>query len=233
MIKSFQTQIFIPPYHDYEYWYETLLGEMVKPLADKFEWFWFSQYVNTDFDKTVTDCTNHGCDYTLNNIPESFHSDLYRSVRLRFGVSEEEVNKIKDRLISLAGNHGYYIHAFQEWDCVLDLGSNRFCSNRRRAKKRSELVLDFYHAAARLVLDNLVKKNGVFKNEYNNYYDDIPEESKTLFFSLQHVFCNMTGLDSEVLVFKDREDGGYVLGSRFSQPIGCELELIRRHTVKF
>ena len=220
----YETQIFIPPGMVGGNWYATLLGRIVIPVVGDMQWYWFSHYQSADF-------ADHWCEFSKDDLPGNFSGDFYRSVKIRYRP-ESALKKIDiERSIwKLCRKYGYYLHGFQPWDFVADLGSERFCVSRKKYKveKRAGLVLQFYHVAAKLMLDNLVDDGNGFRLEHNGYYDDLDDMSKTCFYSLNHVFCNITNLKSEVRIYGRGVDE-YFVGSRFSKPLGEGWEEVNRH----
>lgn len=194
---TYQTRIFIPPsppYDTQETWVETALGRIVRPLVEnspELSWFWFSRYVNIR-GGDVNDCE-------IAQVPDAFYeNDFHRSLRFRFQVDAaalEQVKLLGDKLIHDAG---CFISDWRLYDVVGDLGSNRILGERRdreHRQQRSEMVAQFYHSTARLMLDTLVgpDEEGRFRQEHNDQ-----NRHGSSFETLHHVFCNITNVPTGV-----------------------------------
>ena len=226
---SLQTQIFVPISEPMDGWYETLIGRVILPISDKCEWFWFSHYLNDDIEKFLSDYLPSQCSDIIRDIPKKYCGDIYRSIRFRFSANNQE--DIISELGKISRDNGYWLDGFRTWDHIADLGDKRFLARQDRKKNRADLILSLYHYSAKLMLDNLVEIDGRFSMEYNNFYDDLPEECKTCFLPIQHVFCNITNLSSEVIVFRN-DKSKYTLGTRFYRPLG-KWEAVDSYAIMF
>ena len=206
-----QTRIFVPntsPF-DGDIWTESVLGNVIAPLAREhpsLQWFWFSRYVQPRAD-------SGDCD--ISEIPETFAVDeLFRSVRFRFAIPEQERGRFEDRARELIDASGARISDFRRYDWVADLGGDRLVGQDRsdsRRESRAELVANCLSTICRLTLDCLrgPDHDGRYRFEENDS-DQNPHGST--FESLHHLFCNITNVPTSVLVIAD------LVGTHWSPP---------------
>jgi hypothetical protein len=206
-----QTRIFVPntPPFDGDTWTESILGNVIAPLAREhpsLQWFWFSRYVQPRAD-------SGDCD--ISEIPEKFAIDeLFRSVRFRYAIPEEEGGGFEHRARELIDASGARISDFRRYDWVADLGGDRFVGQERsdsRRENRAELVANCLSTVCRLTLDCLrgPDQDGRYRFEENDS-DQNPHGST--FESLHHLFCNITNVPTSVLVIAG------VVGTHWSPP---------------
>jgi hypothetical protein len=125
---------------------------------------------------------------------------------MRFRFRVDDPTQFERRADELINQNGYRVSGFLPYDSVADTGSNRVLGveNRRpgRAEQRDQLVSGFYCASSKLIIDALTgpDENGRFRMERN---DDLGQNPRgSTFQSLLHLFCNMTNVPTDVLVFR-------------------------------
>ena len=211
-----QTRIFASSREPDSDWAETLVGRVIRQLvseyADRLEWFWFSRYGSPVDD-------SDDCD--IARIPSEYKQPLaageravHRSVRFRYAIDDAGQEAFERRALQLIGEQGYRVSDFRPYDFVGDTGGRRLLGveNRQpgRAQRRAELVTRFYMATCRLMLDALIgpDENGRYRSETNDDLDQNPRGSS--FQSLHHLYCNITGVPTDVYVFQKK--GSNVIG---------------------
>jgi hypothetical protein len=126
-------------------------------------------------------------------------------MRFRLEVAEDRRTAFEERAAELIEQTGYRISDFRDYDPVADTGSNRFLGteNRQpgRAQQRAHLLISFYCNVSRLVMDALVGPDdaGRFRLETND--DRLQNPRGSTFQSILHLFCNITNVPTDVLVF--------------------------------
>ncbi len=200
-----QTRIFVPnasPY-DGNDWYEQVLGEIVRPLLQKYEqelnWLWFTRYVlelggGDDKDCDISKLTS---DYLVNNV--------HRSVRLRVSIHDNYQNIVETNGQSLIQKAKCFISDWRPYDIINDLGGHRFIedqSNKVIRERRAEKVVLFLYYNSRLILDCLKQpvQGAKWQFEYNTNGEN-PHHS--MFESVHHLFCNMTAVPLATRVYQD------------------------------
>jgi hypothetical protein len=196
-----QGRIFVPwetPF-DGSTWAETLLGRVIRPLVDVHEgpkWFWFLRYVS-HYPESLN------CD--IGQIPaERFYPQgVHRSIQFRFEIEDNQRERFErrgDELIAQAGC------ALSPWD---DYGADELCSTRflgpgRNGDRllRRSLMTEYLFSVARLVLHGLKGPDpyGRYSPEQNT---DKQNPHGSSYESMHHMFCNMTGVPTTVLVLSN------------------------------
>lgn len=169
-------------------WVETLLGKVVRPVANDaaIKWFWFSWY---NVPEDAGDCD-------LDKIPESFVSadGIRRSVRFRYSVGEGDRDLFEARVRERIDAADAAISDFRDYDVLGDLGGDRFLGEPRtdeRKAQRKETVVALVAAISRLTLDALVEVgDGTWAVEQNDNEQAGPFHSS--FASPLHLFANIT-----------------------------------------
>jgi hypothetical protein len=203
-----QTRVFVRSNEPADNWAETVIGRVFFPLTSEFAgaliWFWFSRYGES--------ADNSGdCDISL--IPDEFKQPLdssngpfHRSLRLRFNIGDPfRCTAFEQRATELIGACGYRISDFRDYDHIADTGSNRFLGVENRqpghAEQRANLTTSFYCSISKLVIDALVGLDELrrFRMETND--DSIQNPRGSTFQSLLHLFCNITNVPTDVLVY--------------------------------
>ncbi len=221
----YQTRIFVPSSESDEGWAETLLGRVLRPLVQRYaaslEWFWFSRYGALSDD--LEDCD-------LGAIPVEFkrprpdgNGFVHRSLRFRYAIIGGLQSEFESHARELIELGGYRISDFRTYDFVADTGSDRFLGIEHRqpgrAEQRARLVTRFYLASSQLVLDALAGPDecGRFRMEEN---DDLLQNPRgSSFQSLHHLFCNITGVPTDVYVYQKTGADVIGFGTYLSQPL--------------
>jgi len=193
-----QTRIFVPPVSPFDdfFWSETLVGSVLAPIAHQAEWFWFSRYVQYK--------TGDSGDCDINVIPDNFGIDpegnivgsggLFRSLRFRYQVSENQVEIFEAKLRNSINNYKCIISDFRSYPLVEDLGGDRFISgvlSQQRRIERADLMVKYLCDVCQLFLHALEgpDKYGKYRLEMSNHQDD---PRYLIFGSAHHLFCNIT-----------------------------------------
>jgi len=220
-----QTRVFVRSDEPANDWWQTLIGKVFRPLTGEFrdylEWFWFSRYACEE------QVDSGDCD--ISAIPNEYKQPLqpggsrfHRSMRFRFNIADQaQFASFARRANELISQGGYCISDFREYDFVADTGSNRFLGveNREpetRRHQRAALTTEFYQSTSKLVLDTLVgpDENGRFRLERN---DDPQNPRESTFQSLLHLFCNITDVPTDVLVYSKANPNLMVLSTIYEQ----------------
>ena len=190
-----QTRIFAPFNDNYpdEYWYQNILGRIIKPITAKWSnlnWFWFSLY-----DGGLNIQNNEDCDVSrilgsyLNNEKRT------RSIRFRYSIEDVSVNEFEADLQSAILTNHCFISDFRNWNMINDVGSEIHLGGQRTPERkihRSDVLARLYHQMSLLTLDALEEtspsNNFVFEKIQvaDSKFQDSP------FASPHHIFCNMT-----------------------------------------
>ncbi len=195
-----QTRIFVPPAMPFNdtLWAETLVGTVVAPLAPLTEWFWFSRYVHPK-GKDPGDCD-------IKAIPDEFGVDqncksigasgLFRSLRFRYNVSDEQVESFEVISKALIESHTCVISDFRPYPLLDDLSGDRFFvpgGSQQRRIERATLMVNYLYNVCRLFIHALEgpDANGRYRLESNNNCNN---PGGSLFESGRHLFCNITGV---------------------------------------
>jgi hypothetical protein len=204
-------------------WAETLIGRVFRPLVSEFEdalsWFWFSRYGDSD---------SGDCDISV--VPDEYKRPLdssgvlfHRSMRLRFNIGDSRAcSAFEKKAKELIDASGYRISDFRDYDYVADTGRNRFLGVESRQPKRAEqraiLACNFYCSISKLVVDAVVgpDDNGRFRMERS---DDLVQNPRgSTFQSFLHLFCNITGVPTDVYVYHKVSASLIGLGTFYSGP---------------
>ena len=201
-----QTRIFVPntvPY-DNATWAETLLGRVIRPLVHQhpIEWYWFSRY-DQSLEGDWGDCDKRKVLEARHRLEWNGH---FRSLRLRFRLSDADVQAFEQDGAQSIEDEGCVISDWRDFDPVAHLGGDRFVGedrDARRRRERAKLVVSFLDAVSKLVLHSLIGPDaeGRFRIESNDDRQQNPLGSS--FESIHHLFCNITGVPLRVLVFSD------------------------------
>ena len=200
-----QTRIFVPntvPY-DNTTWAETLLGRVIRPLVHQHAigWYWFSRY-DQSLEGDWGDCDKRRVLEARHRLEWNRH---FRSLRLRFRVSDADVQAFEQDGTQRIEDEECVISDWRGFDLVAGLGCDRFVGEIRNAThrgERAELVVMFLNAVCKLVLHSLIGPDatGRFRLEAN---DDPQNPLGSSFESMHHLFCNITGVPVRVRVFSD------------------------------
>jgi len=213
-----QTRIFVPhvsPFNDI-YWVETLVGSIVVPLAAQTEWFWFSRYVSIKTDSG--DCNidmipdEFGIDQNDNSVDEN---RLFRSLRFRYHVSDEQVDAFEERLRESIIRQNCVISDFRDYSHLDDLGGDRFIGGeqtQQRRIERADLMVKFLCAICQIFIHCLEgpDNDGKFRIERSGCNQN-PQGS--IFESAHHLFCNITSVPLRVLISQNG------VGTDWSPPV--------------
>jgi len=196
-----QTRIFVPPASPFDdtQWCETLVGSVIAPLVSQTEWFWFSRYIAPRTD-------SGDCD--INKVPEEFgvginDQRLYRSLRFRYQISDDQANSFEIDARGLIYQHGCIISDFRLFTMVEDLGGDRFVGGERseqRRVERAELMIKYLCDVCQIFIHCLEGPDdiGKFRLEMNDNKQQNPHGST--FESIHHLFCNITSVPLRVLI---------------------------------
>jgi len=189
-----QTRIFAPidNVNPDEYWYENILGRVIKPITEKWnklDWFWFSRYEHSLDINADENCV-------VNKIGGKFLGVNYRttSIRFRFSVDESIHLQFESDLETLIKSHGYFITDFRDWD-KSETGSGRHIGGQltaERQEKRAERVTRFYHQTALLTLDALEFDANKQLYRFEKTTDAGMPYHNSCFTTPHHLFCNIT-----------------------------------------
>ena len=202
--NSKQVRIFIPfnGRFDLENWCEQLLGEVIKPLIEKYkgqiDWFWFSRYGSTR-NGDIGDC-----DITRLT-PEYFQNDFHISLRFRINTKIENWDSIRKDCDALISKVGVMHTGWLDYPVVSDLAHNRFAPldfSPTQRKKRAELIVGFLYANSKLVLDCLKQNTASGKWGYEENIDKINNPLGSIFESVNHLFCNIGNVFLPVYIFE-------------------------------
>ncbi|MBN1364734.1 MAG: hypothetical protein JW976_08020 [Syntrophaceae bacterium] len=187
-----QTRIFAP--HEglfaHQLWAETVIGCIIKPVVTKFhdalEWHWFTRYIQpTDGD--MDDCI-------FEQIPQTFvdpHNGIHKSIRFRYAVKDDTCATFEEECWQLIDNAGCAISDFRTFPILEDLGGDRHLEEPRtleRREKRAQLVVEFYHSIAELILDALIGPD--VEGHFSLPHHQANPAQETPFHAFHHVFCN-------------------------------------------
>ena len=145
-------------------------------------------------------------------------SDLYwfsnYTTCARFRIYTDNYPTIKPKIESLRDSLGLIDNGYEK-DLTLeqDLGANRFLSNERPDKDRTEramLILKLLHAGCKLYLDTLVKDGKYWREEINNDLNNPLGSSSYSYIHLLHNLCN-----SDVLVHLFHHKGRFRILSHY------------------
>ena len=186
MHKSLHLKIPHQPPFDKENWFESFVGNFVKPLLETgiIGQYWFSRY----------------------------GSSGDRDVKFRFSLDdysqlEPTVNELTARF-GLTDLKDEEEHVWED-----DLGGNRFfqTQNSESSKNvRSQLALNYLHSISQVFVDCLSQADDqLYFYQEKNTADNNPHGS--IFESLHHLLCNMTDVVIEIVVA--RIDGKLILQS--------------------
>jgi len=207
MMAFSQTRVFVPSDEPMEDWAETLIGRVFRVVttefADSLQWFWFSRYGSPAEDSS-------DCDIAL--IPAEYKQPIqaggggfHRSMRFRFSIADHRQADFEQRARELINNHAYRISDFRSYDFIADTGNNRFLGNENRQPGRREqralFAINFYMAISRLVIDALVGPNDHDRYRLESNDDQLQNPRGSTFQSLLHLFCNITNVPTDVLVY--------------------------------
>ena len=216
-----QTRIFVKA-NEAQDWAETVMGQVIAPMVDDLEWFWFSRYVQKIASPGERQEDRDDCNF--DRIPGAYKEPLnfaggmapgHRSLRFRFAVDDTAQATFEASLQALITERGYSISHILDYDYVADLGSNRHSGDEHRGAgcraSRAKLVTQLYQSISKLVLDALVSEaNGRFHLEKNDDRGQNPHRST--FETLHHLFCNITAVPTFVLV------GPLAVGTHWNPP---------------
>lgn len=204
-----QTRVFVRSDEPFDDWAETLVGRVFRALAaefaDSLDWYWFSRYgclVTQDSGDCDISRVPEDFKRPLNNDGEGFH----RSMRFRFSIRDDRLAEFEQRAAALIRERGYFISDFRAYNSVQDTGCNRFLGTENRlpgrAEQRATLVTRLYMMIAALVIDALVGPDDRdrFRMETNDDQQQNPRGST--FQSILHLFCNITNVPTDVLIFQ-------------------------------
>lgn len=173
---------------DKENWFESFVGEFVRPLVltEKVEKYWFSRY-----------------------------EDQENGRHVGFRFSTRFLTEIDPQIIALISTLQLkHLDPYRDYDYVADLGSNRFLGENTAANRecRATLVYDFLYTTSRLFLDFLAY------SEPPGYWHLESETSSgqnrlNSFESLHHLFCNTTDCLTTVMQVTDSITGNTFLVS--------------------
>lgn len=193
--------IYAPPDEPFgRNWVEQILGEVVKPIIQKYgehvPWVWGTRYSNT----YKEDDPPRG--YPL---PDAFHADgRYRFIVLRLHAPPEIRADLHSESIEMAQSAGCFTEpdGWVPYDPVHDLGGDRFIRNDASLedrRQRARLVASFVDATIRLMLDSLTYDEA---GKWNLEPNMLPKENRkgSFFESVHHLFCNATGVPTTILL---------------------------------
>jgi hypothetical protein len=197
-----QARIFVPtakPFDDGD-WAETALARVVGPITaseQQLDWFWFLRYVSPVTDSA--DCDISGLP------PQCVANGLHRSIRFRYSLHDDLVSDFEASASEVMRQHRCWISDWRDYGALGELGGNRFCGSNNLVKpsaERAELVAGLLCSVARVVLHCLVPKDGEgrYQMEHNT---DSENPNHSTFESIHHLFCNMTGVPTTVLIYED------------------------------
>jgi hypothetical protein len=197
-----QVRIFVPPQAPFDTatWVETLVHLVIEPLINDFlalEWFWFSRY--------GSDRTESGdCDISKIPVSFAFNGGLYKSLRFRFSVPEDNIAAFEAGLYSLVQQHGCLFSHVLDYDYRADLACPRFLGAvhaEPRITERAQLMARFLCSVCRLFIHTIVGPDaqGHFSLEANSDMTQNPHGAT--FESVHHLFCNITDVPTRVLTF--------------------------------
>lgn len=163
--------------YDQENWFETFVGRFVKPLlrTGLVQQYWFTRYGNAHV----------------------------REIRLRLTTYDfATLWPIVQRQIQANG----FTDFADEVGATLEnnLGGGRFLSPdapNQSADHRGQLMLNFLDAAAALFVESLIGPDGEgrFRQEKST---DVNNPHGSIFETAHHLFCNTTGVVTEVEIFR-------------------------------
>lgn len=148
-------------------WYPTLLGSVLKPVAEEFpsQKAFFSQY--------VLPLGQDDGDTNIDMLPERFlqrvgEERIHRSIRVRFrrGTGAE------DRVTEILGSSSeYWYSGIRDYGIKDDLGGPRFSPNQeeRSRLRRARLVAELLCCNSRLVLDAMIRDGDRYRFEENGH----------------------------------------------------------------
>lgn len=193
-----QVRIFVPPMplFLYDNWYENLLGNIIKPMIEKYmehlKWFWFSKYVHPNFEgDNKPDCN-------IERVTDDYKRPLtqyFYDIRFRYDIEEEYCNQFEDELLNISKSYHCLITDFLPYESIQDVGNERHLEAPRdyaRRLKRAKLINNLYHQIALLVLDILTKNNDDQYSFPSN--QEVDFNLKSSFRVPLHLFCNMANL---------------------------------------
>lgn len=196
-------------------WVEQVLGNVVLPVVKKFDehirWLWITRY-SDQYD------ANSPPQETI--LPQEFcASGSYCFVAFRLCARDEVKSEVHQMALSLVKQYGYYATEWVERKIISDLGSDRFApsdadSNFRLA--RAELVAEFVNSTVRLMLHSLINDASGKWHLENNQSGYNPHGS--IFESLHHLFCNATGVPTDVLIDASVNVESGMIGTYWNQP---------------
>jgi len=219
-----ETRIFMPFGESFsgDAWAEQILGDVIAPFVsrygDQLEWFWFSRYF------CPREMDSGSCD--VSNLPAECldKNNWHRSLRFRFEIkSDANQAEIEGAFKETVQTARCVITDIRDYPAVGDLASTRFASDGfsdDRKMQRAKCITNLYNAISLVVLDCLVR------NEHGRYtIENCPHPfnyAGTIFESVHHLFCNMTGVKTVVSIFE--KDGDRIAVGPMQSTEGWNLE---------
>jgi hypothetical protein len=208
-------------------WVETLVGRIICPLVDSFEsdlaWYWFSRYswIVGVSGEDITHCEFSVIPAVAKRALPGHRWPLIRSLRFRFEITDLRRAAFESKLRQLLKKHGAFISDVREYDCVDDLGSDRFLGGRRHSRqqriRRSKLIVEYLNILSRLFIAELggPDARGRFSLARNKSRQN-PNHST--FESVHHMLCNMLQPPLQAYFFQHPRTKRIFIGSAWSWP---------------
>lgn len=188
------------PVHWRENWVEQILGEVIAPVWEvrrgSLDWVWVTRYVEP-LESTLLATTPPD---ETRGIPDDFVDSQRLTRRVIFRAAGDNAAVVRKGLLGLSEKTGCHVR-ITLWDIVEDLGSDRFIQSNatiEQRMQRADLVGRFVDAGCQLMFDAVtLDHNSQWTLERNTHQQN---PTGSFFFSVHHLFCNLTNLQIPVQV---------------------------------